>query len=388
MPYNFDDKINRVGSHSAKWDELETLFELSPEDGLAMWVADMDFQSPNEVNQALISAAQHGVNGYFGDDQEYKQAIIDWMAKQHNWAIEPDWIYTTSGLVQATALCIETFTQQHDGIILFTPVYHKFAHLIRTSHRTLIESPLVIQDNQYTMDLDSLEASLTGNEKMVILCSPHNPGGRVWTKEELRSLAEFCSLHELLLISDEVHHDLVYSDYTHTVMPIASPEYADNTIVLTAASKTFNLASAMIGAVIISNNKLARQFKSTLDRFAVHQNRIGTLMVTAGYQHGKPWLDEVLVYLEENQRVFLNGIAEIPSLHAMPLQGTYLAWVDFSGTDMFPKDIKKKVFEEARIAVSPGSQFGQGGEYFMRFNLATPRKNVLDAIDRLKRIFG
>lgn len=386
--FNFDEIIDRRDTNCAKWDMMHTLYGVPPEDGLSMWVADMDFRPPTAVTEALTAAVAHGVYGYFGDDRAYKSAITGWMDRRHGWTVDPETISTAHGLVAGTALCLQAFTEPGDGVILFTPVYHAFARVIRANNRVVVESRLIERDGRYEMDLATLAASLTGTERAVILCSPHNPGGRVWDVAELSALADFCIAHDLLLISDEVHHDLVLPGHRHSVMPLAAPQILDRLVMLTATSKSFNLAGGMTGNVIISNPDLRARFAAAHAAAGSSPNRFGILMATAAYAQGDAWMDALIPYLAENAALFDAGIASLPGARSMKLQSTYLAWVDFSGTGLPADEVIRRVEGKARIAANYGPTFGSGGESFLRFNLATPRARVAEAIARLQAAFA
>lgn len=386
--FDFDEIIDRRGTHCAKWDMMESVYGVSPDDGIAMWVADMDFRPPRAVTEALRASVEHGVFGYFGDDRAYRAAITGWMGRRHGWEVDPDWIGTSHGLVAGVALCLEAFTEKGDGVILFTPVYHAFARIIKANERVVVESPLVNRDGRYEMDLAALAGQLTGAERAVILCSPHNPGGAVWTAAELRALAEFCAAHDLLLISDEIHHDLVLPGHRHTAAPLAAPEHADRIVMLTATSKSFNLAGGMTGNVIISNPELRAKFLRAQAAAGASPNRFGILMATAAYRHGDAWIDAVTAYIAGNAAIFDEGVAAIPGAVSMKLQATYLAWVDFNPLGMGEDEVKARVEGKARIAVNHGPTFGAGGEGFLRFNLATPRARVVEAVSRLREAFA
>ncbi len=388
MTQDFDKVIDRRNTHSAKWDAMEAVYGVSPDDGIAMWVADMDFESPKAVNDALHAAADHGVHGYFGDDSSYRAAISGWMARRHGWQVDPEWINTTHGLVAAVALCLQAFTSKGDGVILFTPVYHAFASAIESNERVVVESPMEQIDGRYRMDLKATESALTGKEKMLILCSPHNPGGRVWSKEELREVADFCARHDLVLISDEVHHDLVFAPNKHIPMPVAAPEIRDRLIMLVAASKTFNIAGGMNGITIIENPDMRARFARAMAASASSPNKFGKMMTEAAYTHGDEWLEALLAYLTENRRIFDEGVNSIPGLKSMPLESTYLAWVDFSGTGMSREEVTRRVEKDARIAANHGPTFGTGGESFLRFNLGCRKAVVTEAVSRLKQAFA
>ena len=385
----FDEVIDRRGTHSSKWDTMEELYGVSPDSGLSMWVADMDFRAPKIIQEKLHGINSHGIYGYYGDYKEYNNSIKWWMKNRHNWEIDTSWIFTTHGLVNGTGLCIDAFTKPGDGIILFTPVYYQFSNLVEAARRKVVECPLKLIDNHYHFDFVAYERNLSGDEKMVILCSPHNPGGRVWTKNELQEVAKFAKKHDLVLVSDEIHHDLVYPNKRHTVMPIADPSVCDRLVMMTATTKTFNIAGAHSGNVIISNPNLRQKFSERIKALGISPNSFGLFMATAAYSpEGAQWLDELLHYIDGNRVIFDREVNKIPGLSSMPLEGTYLAWVDFSGTGMEEEEFIYRVQEKAKIAVNHGSTFGTGGEKFLRFNLATPRTLVVEATKRLKDAFS
>ena len=386
---DFDEVIDRRGTHSSKWDTMEELYGVSPDNGISMWVADMDFRAPKIIQEKLRGINSHGIYGYYGDYKEYNNSIKWWMKNRHNWEIDTSWIFTTHGLVNGTGLCIDAFTKPGDGIILFTPVYYQFSNLVEAARRKVVECPLKLIDNHYHFDFVEYERNLSGDEKMVILCSPHNPGGRVWTKNELQEVAKFAKKHDLVLVSDEIHHDLVYPNKSHTVMPIADPSVCDRLVMMTATTKTFNIAGAHSGNVIISDPNLRQKFSQRIKALGISPNSFGLFMATAAYSpEGAQWLDELLHYIDGNRVIFDREINKIPGLSSMPLEGTYLAWVDFSGTGMEEEEFIYRVQEKAKIAVNHGSTFGTGGEKFLRFNLATPRTLVVEATKRLKDAFS
>lgn len=386
---DFDELIDRRGTHSVKWDSMEALYGVPAADGIAMWVADMDFRPPQCVADALAEMARVGVYGYYGDDGSNRAAIRWWMANRHGWPIEPEWIFTTHGLVNGTAMCVETWTEPGDGVIVFSPVYHAFAKIIRAAGRELVEMPLVNNAGRYEMDFDAYDAMVKGHERMVILCSPHNPGGRVWTAEELRGVADFARRHDLILVSDEIHHDLVYPGHGHTPMPLAAPDIADRLVMMTAATKTFNIAGAHAGNVIIADEALRKAFAAKMLAFGISPNSFGMHMAEAAYSpDGAAWVDALMQYLDGNRKLFDAGIDAVPGLASMRLEATYLAWVDFSGTGMEREEFTRRIQQDARIAVNHGPTFGAGGEDFLRFNIATPRARVAEAVERVQKAFS
>ncbi len=319
----------------------------------------------------------------------YLDAIRWWMEHRHGWRVEADQIFTTHGLVNGTGLCIDAFTAPGDGVVLLTPVYHAFARIIKAAGRKVVECPLTIADDRYHMDFNAWDAQMTGGERMLILCSPHNPGGRVWTLEELRGIADFCRRHGLILISDEIHHDLVYPGQTHVAMAVAAPEIRDRLVMMTSTTKTFNIAGAHIGNVIIPDAKLRAQFSPRMNALGISPNSFGMHMATAAYStEGAAWVDALMAYLDGNRRLFDAGVNAIPGVRSMPLEATYLAWVDFAGTGMTPTEFIARVQSTARIATNHGATFGLGGETFLRFNIASPRSMVADAVARLQGAFS
>lgn len=384
---SFDTIINRLGTHSVKWDAMEPMFGVPAKDGLAMWVADMDFPPPACVQRALENMLSIGIYGYFGDDAAYLEAIRWWMETRHGWSLDKSHIFTTHGLVNGTALCIDAFTKPGDGIILTTPVYHAFSRIIKAADRRIVECPLRVESGLQMMDFDAWDAQMTGTEKVFILCSPHNPGGRVWTKAELQAVADFCIRHDLILISDEIHHDLVMPGQKHHVMAnFAGIE--DRLVMMTATTKTFNIAGAHIGNVIIADPVLRKRFADVMMKMGISPNSFGMHMATAAYSaEGAVWVDALTAYLDTNRRTFDAGIAAIPGLTSAPLQATYLAWVDFAGTGMTAEEFTARVEKGARIAANHGVAFGKGGESFLRFNLAMPHAQIVEAVARLGDAF-
>ena len=385
----FDEIIDRCGTHSSKWDMMEPIYGVSAKDGIAMWVADMDFRPPACVQKAVEAMADHGIYGYFGGDSDYRNAICWWMQNRHGWSVDPDWIFTTHGLVNGTALCIDTFTEPGDGVVLFTPVYHAFAKVIRAAGRQVVECELANNVGRYEMDFAAYDAQMTGQEKMVILCSPHNPVGRVWTRSELQGVADFAKRHDLILVSDEIHHDLVFPGNQHIPMSLIDKTVSDRLIMMTAPTKTFNIAGCHTGNVIIEDDSLRSRFANRMAALGISPNSFGLFMATAAYsEEGAIWVDELVTYLDANRQLLDEAINDIPGLSSMPMEATYLAWVDFSATGMSQAEFTRRVEKDARLCVNHGPTFGKGGEGFLRFNFATPRARVEEAASRLKTAFS
>ena len=388
MDFDFDAVIDRVGTYSSKWDTMQTKYGVSPDTGIAMWVADMDFPPPPAVNEVVRQAALHGVHGYFGDDTDYRQALIGWMQRRHDWHVEPDWIINAHGLCNAIGICLQAFSAVGDGVIIFSPVYHAFARIIKANDRQLVESPLVERDGRYHMDLAKLETMLTGNEKILLFCSPHNPGGRVWDKQELAEVAGFCEKHDLLLVSDEVHNDLVFAPAKHTVLAKAVPDISHRLVTLVATTKTFNLAGTMIGSMVTANAELRRKIVRVAAAYGTSFNRLGMMMTQTAWRTGDAWLQALLLYLAENRRIFEDGVNQIAGVKAMSIDATYLCWVNFADTGMSSDEFIRRVEAGAQIAANHGATFGTGGASFLRFNIACQRAHVHDAVARLQDAFS
>ena len=385
---SFDNTPERRGTHSVKWDSMEALYGVSPDDGISMWVADMEFQPPQCVQDAVQAMRDHGVYGYFGEEGDYRNAIQWWMSERHGWQIDPAWIFTTHGLVNGTALCVDAYTTAGDGVVLFTPVYHAFAKVINAAGRQVVSCELVNNAGHYEFDFDAYDAQMTGNERMLILCSPHNPGGRVWTKSELQAVAAFAKRHELILVSDEIHHDLTMPGHTH--IPMAHIDgITDRLVTMTATTKTFNIAGSHSGNVIIEDPDLRARFGARMAALGISPNSFGLFMATAAYSpKGAAWVDDLRAYLDGNRKVFDAGLNAIPGIKSMDLQSTYLAWVDFADTGMSAAEFTKRVQSDAKIAANHGPTFGQGGDTFLRFNLGTSRAEVEKAVARLQAAFS
>jgi cystathionine beta-lyase len=385
----FNTPLDRRGSNCVKWDLMEKLFEVSPDDGLAMWTADSDYATAPCVLDALQKAVTHGVFGYGSENADYLNAVQWWMQNRHGWTIEHDWILTTQGLGNAIALCLDVWSNPGDAAAIFTPVYHEFALKVQKAGRVVTECPLKREGDTYVLDLEDAQSRLTGKEKLLIWCSPQNPSGRIWTADELRAVSAFARKNGMLMVSDEIHQDLIYPGQTFIPMAVAAPDDTDNSVYLTAASKTFNIAGQRTGNMIIPDATLRADMRKRLNTLDYKPSDLGVKMITAAYSpEGAAWADAQMAHLQTNREIFDAGIKTIPGVWSMPLQSTYLGWVDFSGTGMSQEEVAKRIREDAKIAVSPGPTFGTGGETFMRFNLATQRAVVEEAVARLQKAFS
>ena len=386
---NFDDPIDRRGTHCNQWDRMEQLYGVSPADGLAMWTADSDYATAPCVIEAIRKAADHGVFGYVAIYDDYLKAVQWWMKTRHGWDIETDWVLTAQGLGNAIALCLDVWTRPGDRVVTFNPVYMEFQSKVERAGRQIVQCPLKRVGDRYELDLEDAQSRLDGSEKMLIWCSPQNPSGRVWTKAELRAVADFAKRNDLLLISDEIHHDLVYPGQTFLPMHVVAPDITDRLVVLTAASKTFNIAGQRTGNMIIPDPGLRRAMVQRLNTLDYKPSTLSLFMIEAAYSpEGALWADAQIAHLDRNRRTFDAAIAAIPGLTSIPLESTYLAWVDFSGTGMSHAEFSDRVLTQAKIAPSDGPSFGPGGETFLRFNLAKPHAFVVEACKRLTAAFS
>lgn len=385
---SFDEIIDRRGTHSVKWDAMEAIYGVPASDGISMWVADMDFRPPQCISNAVAKMHEHGIYGYYGNDRPYLEAICWWMQTRHGWTVDPASIFTTHGLVNGTAMCVDAFTNAGDGVVLFTPVYHAFAKVISAAGRDVVECEMINKEGRYELDFDAYDAQMTGKETMLVFCSPHNPSGRVWSKGELQAVAAFAKRHDLILVSDEIHHDLVFDGNTHIPMAnIAGIE--DRLVMMTATTKTFNIAGSHSGNVIIPDPDLRARFGARMMAMGLSPNSFGLFMAEAAYSpDGAAWVDDLVQYLDGNRKVFDAGVNAIPGLKSMNMASTYLAWVDFEDTGMSRDEFTTRVQENARIAANHGPTFGKGGENFLRFNFATPRARIVEAVERLQAAFG
>lgn len=387
MSFDFDTPVPLRGTHSSKYDGVAKSFGVHDPDMIPMWVADMDFVAAPAIREALQKELDLGVFGYFTDPTPVNRAVAAWYKDRHGWGVDPDCIRYTHGVVNGFGDALACCTEPGDAVIVFAPVYHAFYRQISAMGRTVLESPLVLENGTFQMDLEALAASLTGRERILTLCSPHNPGGRIWTPDELRKVAAFCAAHDLILVSDEIHMDLTFPGVEFVPTAVAAPDCVDRLIVLTAASKGFNIAGAETGLMLVPDAALrARLDRVILDRES-SPNRFGMAMVRAAFEGGSDWSEAVRAYLGENFRMFAERINALPGVHVMPMQATYLSWVDFTDLGMTDAELLKRCLD-AKIVPSPGTQFGQGGSGHMRFNLALPRPTLFEAISRIEAAFS
>jgi len=382
--YNFDKIIDRKNTKCYKWDYNKEIF--GKKDLLSMWVADMDFQAPPEVLNVLRKRVDHGVFGYTGLVDSFYSSIIDWMDKRFKWKINKNWIVVTPGIVPAINFAIQTYTEKNDKILVQTPVYYPFFTSIKNNDRTLVVSELKLVNEHYEMDFEDLDNKLADNVKMMILCSPHNPVSRVWKLNELQQISELCLKHNVLLISDEIHSDIIFSENRHIPIPTISKEIANNSLTMFAPSKTFNVAGLSLSFVIIPKKNIRVKFQKTLLNMGLHGGNVfGIEALEASYRYGQKWLDELLTSLEDNYNFVCDFLLKkIPLIKPIKMDGTYLLWLDCREMELSQKELVNFFINKAGLAFNDGSKFGKGGEGFMRMNLGCSRKLIEKALIQLE----
>ncbi|BAD77216.1 MULTISPECIES: MalY/PatB family protein [Geobacillus] len=380
--FPFDRVIDRRGTLSVKWDDVHRVF--GREDVWPMWVADMDFPAPKEVQEALRQRVEHGVFGYTVIPDSLKEAVCQWLERRHDWTIDPSWLVFAHGVVPAVAAAIEAFSEPGDRIIVFSPVYRPLFDLVRRHDRTLLFSPLRLEEDNYAIDWDDLERKLP-DAKLLILCHPHNPGGKSWTKEELERLGELCLKHGVFVLSDEIHADLTLPPAKHTPFASLHPELAAQSATFRAPTKTFNLAGLQAAEVILPDESRRRAFRLVQQRHGFFTlNAFAIVGAEAAYRHGGPWLDALLDYLRQNIDMTVAYLAEhLPPLRPVRPQATYLVWIDCRGLGLSEAELKRRLLETGKLAVEFGSKFGQEGVGFIRLNIACPRPTLEEGLRRL-----
>ena len=388
--FDFNRVIERRGTHASKWDNIAKYSGITSPDAIPMWVADMDFAAPPGVTEALRAEVDRATHGYYADTGSWAASLAGWAKKRHGLDIDPAWVSPTPGIVSGLGLILQAVTEPGDEVVVFPPAYHAFRRIITANDRRILDSELVEQNGRYVMDLDGLSKKLTPRSRVVFFCSPHNPGGNVWSPAEIKALATLCAERNLILVSDEIHCDLVYKGHKHTPTLAAAPEIADRLITCMAATKTFNLAGAHVGACFTSNADIKKRLDARIMASGLGSyNSFGMIATEAAWRTGEAWLDALIPYLQANRDHFDRGIeAAVPGARSMRLDATYLAWVDFSKTGLAPEDVADRVAKKAHIYASPGQQFGPGGAKGLRFNFATPRPILDQALARLGEAFA
>ena len=387
MKYNFDEVIDRKNTDSMKWSASYLERHFGSADCVPLWVADMDFRTAQPVIDAVTERAGHGIYGYALPGDEFYEAVIKWQKRRNGWEVKKEWIVFSPGVVPALWHIVRTFCSPGEKVILQSPVYYPFYKVIEDNGCQVINNRLINNGGRYEMNFDELEKQAAdGSVRMMILCSPHNPVGRVWTKEELRRVSEICFANDVLLVSDEIHSDLVFRPNVHTPAASLSEELMMNTITCMAPSKTFNLAGVQVSDVIVPDRRLRRRLAGSLKSAGVMPNVFGLAAQTAAYNEGEEWLEQLLEYLAGNLDVMENFItSELPEVKSRRPEGTYLAWLDFSGYGFTTEELQNRMKNKAGVALDDGYIFGDGGEPCQRINFACPRSVLIKAMERLRK---
>lgn len=386
MKYDFDRETDRRNTWSVKHDLKEKYKK--PADCIPLWVADMDFCSPDCVKQALSETIEHGIFGYSQADDRYYETVLSWYERRMGWKPEKEWIVCTPGIVFALSMAVQAFSKEGDRVLIQTPVYGPFRKAIERNGRIAVENPLILKDGRYEMDLAGLEKTIeTEQVTLMLLCSPHNPGGRVWDEEELRSVSEICQRHHVFVVSDEIHGDLIYPGRRQIPYASLSEDAAAHCMVCTSPSKTFNLAGLTLSNLFIPDPEARRTFNRTLARAGMDNiNRMGMVACTAAYRHGEEWLEELLSYLEGNLALLRDFTKNrVPQIDLIEPNGTYLAWLDCRRLGWSDEELDHFFSHTARVWLEPGTDFGNRGSGFMRINLASSRSVIKEALDRIEK---
>ncbi|MED3069413.1 pyridoxal phosphate-dependent aminotransferase [Bacillus thuringiensis] len=385
MKFDYNQQIDRFNTASYKWDQSKILFET--EDILPMWVADMDFMSPTAVVDALINRATHGVYGYTIIPDSYYISIIDWLKRRHGSIVQKEWITHSPGVVTALSILVSCLTKPGDKVMIQSPVYHPFYDVVTQQNRKLVTNNLILEDGRYTMDLKDLEDKIDSSVKLMLLCNPHNPVGRVWDEQELERLGTLCAKHNIIVISDEIHCDLIYKGNKHVPFSAISEKLKSTSITCISTSKTFNLAGLKTCNLIIQNLHIKELYEKRLKMLSLHSESLfGITAVEAAYTHGEEWLNQLLIYLEGNLNFLLDYFKQhINEVKVIKPEGTYLVWLDFRGLRMNKENIEKWMYQKAKLALNEGSMFGENGKGFLRMNIACPRVTLEEGLSRIHK---
>ena len=384
MNYDFDIVTDRKNTNAIKYDLAKKRGK--PEDAVSLWVADMDFPTAPCIQKAVAEKAAHGIWGYSRPDNRYYDALKKWYKERHNFEVQNEWVVNTPGVCFALATAVKAFTKEGESVLIQKPVYYPFFNIINSLQRKVVNSSLILKNNHYEIDFDDFERKIVQeNVKMFILCSPHNPGGRVWTKQELQKISEICLAHNVLVVSDEIHSDITFGSNVHTVYGSLSEQALKNSIICTAPSKSFNLAGLQFSNIFIADEKLRKAFSEELDKTGYDEPSVfGIVAATAAYSEGADWFDSVKSYIWENILFAKKYIEENASqIKVLLPEGTYLLWLDFSKTGLSDSEINDRVLNKAKVWLDRGSMFGKEGEKFQRINCATPRIILEDALKRI-----
>ena len=385
MKYGFDEIVSRRGSNSYKWDTAKD------EDTLPMWVADMDFRTAPAIVEALHRRVEHGIFGYTKVPQAYYDAVIGWFGKRHHFNIDKEWILFTSGVVPALSAVIKALTQPGDKVLVQTPVYNCFFSSIRNDECEMVANELVYKNNTYSIDFDDLEQKASDPKvKVMLLCSPHNPVGLVSTPDELKKIGEICIKNNIIVVSDEIHCDLVYSGHTHIPFASISNEFLQNSVTCTAPSKTFNLAGIQVANIIAANEPIRKKIDKALNINEVCEiNVFSVEALIAAYNESEDWLEELKIYLYDNYTLLADFVKQyLPGLHVLPLEATYLVWVDCSSLKLTSKEVVQSLLDKEKLWLNDGTMYGTSGEGFIRINIATQRDNLIRGLKKIRNLYG
>lgn len=384
MKFDFDTVVNRKNTNAIKYDLAKKRGK--PEDAVSLWIADMDFPTAPCIQKAVAEKAAHGIWGYSRPDNRYYDALKKWYKERHNFEVQNEWVVNTPGVCFALSCAIKAFTNEGESVLIQKPVYYPFFNIIKSLQRKVVNSSLILKNNHYEIDFDDFERKIVQeNVKMFILCSPHNPGGRVWTKQELQKISEICLAHNVLVVSDEIHSDITFGSNVHTVYGSLSEQALKNSIICTAPSKSFNLAGLQFSNIFIADEKLRKAFSEELEKTGYDEPSVfGIVAATAAYSEGADWFDSVKSYIWENILFAKKYIEEnAPQIKVLVPEGTYLLWLDFSRTGLSDSEINDRILNKAKVWLDSGSMFGKEGEKFQRINCATPRIILEDALKRI-----
>ena len=384
--YDFDKIIDRHGTNCLKFDFAKERGKNGDE--LSLWVADMDFEVAKPITDALQAQVNHGIYGYSEVKSDYFEIVKNWFKENFDWEIKKGSLVKTPGVVYAIAMAVKAFTKEGEAVIIQQPVYYPFSEMIIANNRKLVNSPLVLKDGRYEIDFEDFEKKIVKNNvKLFILCSPHNPVGRVWSVEELKKIGDICIKHGVVIFSDEIHADFVYEPNKHHVFASLGESYAANSVIATAPSKSFNIAGLQVSNIFIENKKLRDAFRNEIVKSGYSQlNTMGLAAARAAYESGKEWLDEVRAYIKDNLIFFRDYLKEnIGELSLIEPEGTYLVWVDFRKLGLSEKQREDLIVNKAKLWIDSGAMFGVDGEGFERFNIACPREYLKMALDSLAK---
>lgn len=385
MNYSFDEKVERRNTNCIKWDAMEE--DYKDKDIIPLWIADMDFKVPVEVVEAIKERADHGIFGYTRRSEESYNSVINWMKKRHNWDVKREWIKFAPGVVPGLNIILQSFTKPGDEVIIQTPIYPPFYSVIKNSGCQVVKNPLKCVKGRYEMDFDNLRRCISNKTRLIILCSPHNPVGRVWSKEELTELGKIALENNIIVVSDEIHGDLVYSPNVHTVFATISDEFANNSIICTAPNKTFNIAGLKTANIIIKNKELRDIYTAQFEKsFIEGPTLLGDVAQTTAYSKGESWYLELMKYLRGNLDYTLDFFQKrIPKIKINRPEGTYLLWLDCSALNMTQEELKEFFIKKCKVWLNDGTTFGKDGINHLRLNIATNRDVLKEAYERIER---